>query len=453
MKNKNIYTNNVVWQFFASIKLAVVILFFLAATSIIGTFIPQNASSAFYYQKYGEIIYKIFSILNIFDMYHAWWFLMLLGLLIINLIVCSINRLNFVWKIIFPENIVFNVERFRKIKEKYKFVSKKNINELKGQYKTFLEKKFKKVIIKNTENGVAFFIETKRWTRLGAYIVHFSILLLLFGVIIGSLFGFKGFVQIPEGKTIDTVKIRKNSKIQKLGFKVKCNKFDVSFYDNGSPAEYKSNITIFENKKQILIKDIIVNDPLKYKGITFYQSSYGTTSIKQVSIAIINPRTKKTYIKQISQGQEIILPEKRGKFVFYKFVNSYNFHGHNLGETFIGKYIDNNEKAFKIIIPLKFPLFDKMRKGHFIFKIKELEKKYYTGLQVTKDPGVWYVYAGFIFMIIGCWITFFLSHQSFCIEILEKEKNNNVLVSGISHRKTQNMKIKITKLGQKLMDM
>ncbi len=69
MKNKNIYTNNVVWQFFASIKLAVVILFFLAATSIIGTFIPQNASSAFYYQKYGEIIYKIFSILNIFDMF------------------------------------------------------------------------------------------------------------------------------------------------------------------------------------------------------------------------------------------------------------------------------------------------------------------------------------------------------------------------------------------------
>ena len=42
MKNKNIYTNNVVWQFFASIKLAVIILFFLAVTSIIGTLIPQK---------------------------------------------------------------------------------------------------------------------------------------------------------------------------------------------------------------------------------------------------------------------------------------------------------------------------------------------------------------------------------------------------------------------------
>ena len=380
-------------------------------------------------------------------------FLVLLGLLIINLIVCSINRLNSVWKIIFPETTIFKIQRFRKIKEKYKFVSKKNINELKETYKIFLEKKFKKVIIENTENGVAFFAETKRWTRLGAYIVHFSILLLLLGVILGALLGFKGFVQIPEGETIDTVEIRKNSKIEKLGFQVKCNKFNVSFYDNGSPAEYKSDITIFENNKQILRKDIIVNDPLRYKGITFYQSSYGTASIKQVIIAITNSKTKKTYTKKISQGQEIVLPEKRGKFIFYKFVNSYNFHGHNLGATFLGKYIDNNEKVSKIIIPLKFPLFDKMRKGYFLFKIKEMEKKYYTGLQVTKDPGVWYVYTGFIFMILGCWITFFLSHQSFCVEILEKEKKNKVFVSGISHRKAQNMKIKIAKLGHKLMNM
>ncbi|HAY40073.1 MAG TPA: cytochrome c biogenesis protein ResB, partial [Desulfobacteraceae bacterium] len=46
-----------------------------------------------------------------------------------------------------------------------------------------------------------------------------------------------------------------------------------------------------------------------------------------------------------------------------------------------------------------------------IFSIAGYNQRYYTGLQVTSDPGVWVVYAGFIMMIIGCFITFFMSHQ------------------------------------------
>ncbi len=55
-------------------------------------------------------------------------------------------------------------------------------------------------------------------------------------------------------------------------------------------------------------------------------------------------------------------------------------------------------------------------------KILNFEQAYYTGLQVTKDPGVWYVYAGFILMILGCWVTFFMSHRSVCIGLEEKIK-------------------------------
>jgi len=52
------------------------------------------------------------------------------------------------------------------------------------------------------------FAEKWRWTRFGVYIVHFSVILLLLGGLIGSLFGFKGFAMIPEHEKINSIRIR-----------------------------------------------------------------------------------------------------------------------------------------------------------------------------------------------------------------------------------------------------
>ncbi len=61
-----------------------------------------------------------------------------------------------------------------------------------------------------------------------------------------------------------------------LGFSVRCDDFEVEFYENSQmPREYKSWLTVIEDGKEVMRKAIEVNDPLTYKGITFYQASYG----------------------------------------------------------------------------------------------------------------------------------------------------------------------------------
>ena len=62
--------------------------------------------------------------------------------------------------------------------------------------------------------------------------------------------------------------------------------------------------------------------------------------------------------------------------------------------------------------------------------MENTSQRYYTGLQVTKDPGIWVVYTGFIVMIIGCFITFFMSHQRLCVEVIKSGGKSKVVVTG-----------------------
>ena len=88
-----------------------------------------------------------------------------------------------------------------------------------------------------------------------------------------------------------------------------------------------------------------------------------------------------------------------------------------MGETVLGRFEKPGSDVEPVVLPLRYPTFDKMRKGEWIVSVADIERRYYTGLQISKDPGVLVVYAGFILMLAGCYICFFLSHQKICIEV------------------------------------
>ncbi|MCP4114925.1 MAG: cytochrome c biogenesis protein ResB [Desulfobacteraceae bacterium] len=446
---------NRVWLFFSSVKLTVVVLLSLAFTSIIGTLIPQNASEVFYLKKYGQGWYQVFTSLDIVDMYNSWWFLLLLGLLAVNIIVCSFERLGYTWKIIFPKKVVFRLERFRRLKRKESFACDRAPDDLAASYEAFLEKRIGRVIRETTDTGTALFAETGRWTRIGVYVVHLSIILLLAGAVIGSIWGFKGRVSIPEGDTTDVIELRQGEHEHlTLDFAVRCNSFDVSFYDTGAPKEFKSNITLLEDGNEVLTSDILVNHPLRYKGISLYQSNYGTASARNVTLSVTSRDSGMVYQEHLEFNKPMDLPENQGRFVMERFAPGYNFRGHNLGEVFVGRMIAPDATETSVILPLKFPTFDKMRGGRLIFAVEDFEKQHYTGLQVNKDPGVWYVYAGFALMIIGCWVTFFMSHQSYCVEIKNQDGADTLVeISAVANRNSQSLKLKTAKLASTMKEL
>ncbi|MDD9304393.1 MAG: cytochrome c biogenesis protein ResB [Desulfobacter sp.] len=438
-------------MFFASVKLTVYTLVLLALTSIIGTVVLQNGSPRAYVNLYGQGMYNLIQVLKLDNMYQAWWYLLLMLVLCINIVVCSIDRLSKTWKIIFPDKIKVNPKRFNGLKNKQEFESDQDLSQLLPSYQKVLSRQMGAVIEHKTEQGLVLYGEKGRWSRLGVYVVHASVLLLLAGALFGALFGFKASLRLDEGKSADTVLDSSTRMPIKLPFAIRCNEFEVKFYDTGAPDEFRSNLTIIEDGKQSFTKDIRVNYPLRYKGINIFQSSYGTALPNEAEFEIKDNLTQESVVHTVKKGQSVALPQDLGTFTFEGFLPHFDFRGHNLGEAFVGRVAPKDKQSVQIVMPTKFPTFDKMRKGQFSVTVKDFHQAYYTGLQVTKDPGVWYVYSGFILMIIGCWITFFLSHQSVCIGLEKRDTGRvRVWVAGKANRNTHAMTLKIKKFATQL---
>ena len=441
---------NMVWKFFTSIKLTVAILLTLAATSIVGTLIPQNEDPAAYVQAYGEFAFRFLSTLGIFDMYHSWWFQSLLLLLTANIVVCSIDRLSATRKILFVKKPSFRAAKFRDLKNRETFDDDRSSDQLTKLYLPYFKRGFRHSHLENTDKGFYIFGEKGRWTRFGVYTVHLSVILLLIGGLIGSIFGFDGFVNIPEGDAVTSIQLGNNGKTLPLDFELRCDDFKVSFYDSGMPKEYRSSLTILEQGQAVLTKEIIVNDPLRYKGVSMYQSSYGSMPPNKAILNFTSKKTGMIYNQEIGIGEIIELPEKMGTFVLNDFDSSASFRGQNIGDALRGTLTSATGQPTEILLPLRFPSFDKMRRGELTIAVAELQQRFYTGLQVTSDPGVWLVYMGFIVMILGCYITFFMSHQQFCVEVQEKSNYCRVIVSGKANKNKLGVQGKVKKISEKL---
>ncbi|MBU4186406.1 MAG: cytochrome c biogenesis protein ResB, partial [Proteobacteria bacterium] len=343
-----------------------------------------------------------------------------------------------------------NVSKFRSLSNKEEFTSNRSPEDLKNKYEQAASKKFGYWRAEQTDKGFCIFAEKGRWTRLGVYTVHFSIILLLLGGLIGSIFGFEGFVNIPEGETVNSIRLRKTEQMHNLDFEIRCDDFSVSFYETGAPKEFRSTLSIIEDGKSVLKKDIIVNEPLRYKGINLFQSNYGMLPPEKITLNIMSRETGMVYKKKTKIGRPIELPESMGTFVIKDYRNSFNYKSISLGETFIGIFNRKDGDSINIILPLNFASFDKMRKGDLIFSVADFDNRYYTGLQVTSDPGVLVVYSGFTVMIIGCFVTFFMSHKRLCIEVIKTGNKTKVMVVGTANKNKLGMQARVKKFSQNL---
>jgi len=410
------------WDFFCSLKLAISLLIALAITSIIGTIIPQGQIPPEYIQSISETKFKLYSMLGFFDMYHSWWYILLLYLFTVNLVACSIKRLPRVWKMVTEPALLLDPTLEKTLSQVVTRQVSGTVDEVAGKMGAFLEKHVSRPVVTRKEGEIHLFAQKNPWCRLGVYVTHLSIVIIFVGAIIGSLFGYKGFVNIVEGTMTDTIYTRSEKPI-KLDFALKLEKFSVSFYDSGAPREFRSVLTVYENGKPVpglTNRPTIVNDPLTYKGITFYQSSYGMAGEGSLYYFTIRPRKggeAKQYVAR--QGEIVRLPNGAGFRVLEATQEVRQVIPQFSGPAARVEYFPPGatEPQPPFIVFKNYPQMDEMRGGDFSFIYEGADDKYFTGLQVAKDPGVWVVWFGCALMTIGIIMAFFMSHTRVWVRV------------------------------------
>ncbi|MBW1973840.1 MAG: hypothetical protein DRG20_03355 [Deltaproteobacteria bacterium] len=428
----------IIWDFFCSVKLTVILLFGLAGTSVIGTLIKQNASSSEYLKIMSPVTFRILDLLGFLDMYHSLWFRGILILLALNLFFCSLKRLPSTLRIVrspkvFPRKEFLLALPFHKV-----FLVSSLGNPLEGKLKDILKSFFGKVKFHYEGETSVLFAQKGILSRFGVYVTHFSVIIIFIGALIGNFYGFTGYVNLREGEEKDYCIEMKRDEIKRypLNFDLKLNSFSVSFYDTGAPKEYKSILTLKKGDK-VIIKDKVlrVNHPISYKGISIYQNSYqrgwiiGVKGLSLHTPVIIKgsmgdiveiPHTKysvrllgyKRPTKDRSEMVEILLIKEGKPLSIFWITNR---------PTFL-----HNKLEFVLIKPF-----------------------WISGLQIVKDPGVNIVWLGCIFLILGLIITFFVSHAQVWI-YMEKSSSPQLIVAGRVNRNKSSFREKMNNIFTKV---
>lgn len=418
------------WDFFCSLKLTMFLLISLAIISIIGTIVPQGAPPPEYLATISPAKHQIYQALGFFDMYHSWWFVLLLYLLTVNLVACSIKRLPHIWKIISQPTLVMGSGLEQSLSNKVSFKASDKPEALKEKIRSFLQAEFARPVVTEDDGDWHFFAQKTPWCRLSVYVVHLSVIVIFIGAMIGSLFGYKGYVNIPEGESISRIQSRTGKDID-LGFALRCEQFRVALYKTGAPKEFKSILTVLENGRPVpdyTNVRVIVNDPLTYKGITFYQSSYGNAG--DYFFTVSAPDGKNAMPVTLNSNESATLPDGSTIHIVEATDDVSQFVPNLSGPAVQVEMHTPRGATEKVIVYAKHPelniRYALEHKLGVLLQYKGSQKRMFTGLQVSKDPGVWIVWLGCTLMVVGIYGAFLMSHRRIWIRL----QNGHVTIGG-----------------------
>jgi len=398
---------------FSSIRLTIFLFLSLAATSVLGTVIQQGLPMERYKAFYSPGVFSALKFFNVFDMYHSWWFTTLLVLLAVNIIVCTFKQIPRLVRLISPAKKEIDDTVFRSSQIRKTFQSQQKLSDLERQSELLI-KSLVGVPVKTVRNGATYFsAEQGRYSRLGMIFVHISILLILIGGLLGILLGFNGQMNIVEGEKSGTVTLFGGTGPKELGFDVRCDNFTVEFYETGMPKEYKTDLTILENEKEVASGVMKVNHPFLYKGLKFCQATYGIAGGSGFLIGVRNGKTGEETVLRPNLMKKVPLPDGSAFFAIARFVNDLE----GMGPAVLGVLLEPGEKHDIFWVFQNGRNSNQQQRGGFTFTLKDFNRLYYTGIQVSKDPGVFLVWIGFCLIIVGFILNLFFSHKRIWVRI------------------------------------
>ncbi len=293
------------WGLFSSVKTAIALIALIAVICIIGIIViqaPQEITSSpsdfslwvssEMVGKYGQTWTSIFNALGFFTIFSSWYFKVILVLLAINVAICTLNRAPGIWYNFRNPAVRTNDRFYQNALARQELDTRQDVEGI----RRFFRKKHYRVLVKEgNANGATYLYAYKNtWATLSTFVFHACLVALMLAPLLTiwrgfgtnsmaqhilpapvynylqGLAGFSYTQPLPDGESGVVYPIGTAHNIE-----YRADQFVAKFNPtNGQPTDFYTDLTIFQDGKQVARHRIRVNDPLTYQGVTFHQASF-----------------------------------------------------------------------------------------------------------------------------------------------------------------------------------
>ena len=206
--------------------------------------------------------------LGLFDVFRSAWFIGTVALLMLNILACSTPRIRLIAAESKKNKVNCDDAFYRSGAYTYDFLIPSAQEQGIESIEQALEKSHYSVAKEETATSAYFAGEKNKFSRWATLFVHLSLMLLLAGVIVGSLSGFRddAFI-VAEGATKEIG--------HGTGLSISLHSFTDSYWDDGTPKDYKSEISMNQNGEPVKTGTVRVNHPVSFHGIAIHQGFFG----------------------------------------------------------------------------------------------------------------------------------------------------------------------------------
>jgi cytochrome c biogenesis protein len=275
------------WGLLTSMRFVLVVILGLALLVLAGTLIMQapagvagnpDAMAEWVGQvrpRYGGWT-PVLETLQLFTAFTSVWFKILMTALSISLVACSIHRVRGLWRTAARPRVDVGDRFFEHAPQREAILARQAPAQAVASLRGALRQHRYRLLVAEDEDGLHAYADRNRWAPMGSLIGHLSLLFIVAGAIIGTSFGFRdtSFI-VAEGATVPVP--ADGLSLQLVSFK--------DAYDpvTGMPADYASDVILYRGGERVARQVVRVNEPLRYDGVSFYQSFFGAAAVVRVT--------------------------------------------------------------------------------------------------------------------------------------------------------------------------
>ncbi len=434
-----------IWQTLSSIKTGVVLIILVVIFSAAGTVILQRpmTEAEDMQRAYSPAMLRFLDLMGLTDVFHAPWFIAMMILVSLSIIAASVQRFPNAWRY-FARPYKSPDESFRKVLPTQAQMAVADEEQgLSAAERAFRHLGLKTERIVRTDS-FSLFSERSRISEMAVYIVHASLLLIFLGFIVDSLYGWRGFLMLSPGTASNQVEVKDGS-LRTIPFSIRCDGTGEETYADGTPKRWWSKLAVVDGGREISRKEIVVNDPLVYHGLRFYQASYGRTGkLDQLTVNAVpvNGTPGKHQEISLALNQTVSLDAdasvQLAEFIPDFVVQDGRVYARSKDVVNPAVHMivtsKKTKRSVNVWLP-EIPGIDESASSPYTFEAKDLKTGLFTGLQVSHEPGQWAVWAGVVLMAIGLTFVFYVVHTRFwVVPVIDARGGTALWVGGTANR-------------------